>query len=53
MFNLYIFPRAMGSAWIVARGWGWVPHTGNYGDTLVCLSVFWLSWSCGKLTPGL
>ncbi|KAI0758103.1 hypothetical protein C8Q74DRAFT_1373148 [Fomes fomentarius] len=35
MFNLYIFPRAMGSAWIVARGWGWVPHTGNYGDTLV------------------
>ncbi|KAI0737680.1 hypothetical protein C8Q80DRAFT_296946 [Daedaleopsis nitida] len=53
MFNLYIFPRALGSAWIVARGWGWVPQTGRHGDTIVRRSdlllarVGVLECSCG------
>ena len=35
MFNLYLLPRALCGAWIVARRNGLVPRTGGYGDVLV------------------
>ena len=35
ILNMYIFPRALGSFWIMARRNGWAPRTGNHGDTLV------------------
>lgn len=32
---MYVLPKGLESAWIAARGHGFLPKTGNYGDALV------------------
>ena len=32
---MYVLPKGLESAWIAARGHGFLPRTGNYGDALV------------------
>ena len=32
---MYVLPKGLESAWIAARGRGFLPRTGNYGDALV------------------
>jgi hypothetical protein len=32
---MYVLPKALESAWMAARGKGWVMKTGDYGEVLV------------------
>jgi hypothetical protein len=32
---MYVLPKGLESAWIMARGKGWVFKTGNWGESLV------------------
>lgn len=34
---MYVMPKGLESAWIVARGKGMVMKTGEFGESLVCL----------------
>jgi hypothetical protein len=34
---MYVLPKGLESAWIVARGKGLVMKTGAYGEAMVCL----------------
>jgi hypothetical protein len=35
---MYVLPKGLESAWISARGHGWVFKTGNYGDPIVSVA---------------
>ena len=32
---MYVLPKGLESAWLTARGKGWVFHTGHFGEMLV------------------
>jgi hypothetical protein len=34
---MYVLPKGMESAWLTARGKGWVFHTGQFGEMIVSL----------------
>lgn len=37
---MYVLPKGLESAWLTARGRGWVGRTGRWGEVLVCASDF-------------
>jgi hypothetical protein len=39
---MYVLPKALESAWLAARGKGWVMKTGDYGEVLVSNNVLFL-----------
>ena len=32
---MYVLPKALESAWVMARGKGWVFRTGKWGETIL------------------
>ena len=41
---MYALPKGLESAWVMARGKGWVFRTGNQGSMWVSLVLFEFSW---------
>jgi len=40
---MYVLPKGLESAWIMARGKGYVFKTGNYGESLVRVQIWMFS----------
>lgn len=38
---MYVLPKGLESAWVMARGKGWVFGMGRYGDALVSIRLPW------------
>jgi len=36
---MYVLPKGLESAWIMARGKGWVFRTGNFGEMIVSIAI--------------
>jgi hypothetical protein len=41
---MYVLPKGMESAWLTARGKGWVFHTGQFGEMIVSVQ-FCVEWT--------
>ncbi|KZT06541.1 uncharacterized protein LAESUDRAFT_679565 [Laetiporus sulphureus 93-53] len=51
---MYVLPKSLESAWLMARGRGWVMHTGQWGEVLLTavgmgmVMVRWVSGTSGR-----